>query len=151
VKLASRTYQFAEAVGLTALGRGALDLQPGGVDTGREHGPADADFYSLFYPIAEGYSARARRTVALLRDRNVTEFRVVTVPAKALRDAEFFIEALNKRKFAIGMICVNRSWHHALPETAPAGLAAELLDWYRSVSESHRSAVAKMRRGLGRK
>jgi hypothetical protein len=79
----------------------------------------------------------------------VTEFRVVTVPAKALRDAEFFIEALNKRRFAIGMICVNRSWHHALPETAPAGLAAELLDWYRSVSASHQSAIAKMREKFG--
>jgi anion-transporting ArsA/GET3 family ATPase len=150
VRLASRTYQFAEAVGLTALGRGALDFYSRvesilGANMVRQM----LDFYSLFYPIAEGYSARARRTVALLRDRNVTEFRVVTVPAKALRDAEFFIEALNKRRFAIGMICVNRSWHHALPETAPAGLAAELLDWYRSISESHRSAVAKMRERYG--
>ena len=52
---------------------------------------------------------------------------------------------MNKRKFTIGMICVNRTWHHAQPETAPEGLATELLDWYRSVSASHLSAIAKMR------
>jgi len=34
----------------------------------------------------------------------------------------------------------------ALPETAPEGLATELLDWYRSVNASHVSAIARMRR-----
>src|SRR5262249_53405822 len=108
------------------------------------------DFYSLFYPIAEGYSARARRTVALLRDPKLTEFRVVTIPAKALRDAQFFIEALSKRRFAIGMICVNRAWRHAQPEMAPEGLATELLDWYRSISASHLSAISKISKRFGR-
>jgi anion-transporting ArsA/GET3 family ATPase len=150
VKLVSRTYQFAEAVGLTTIGRGALEFYSRvesvlGANIVRQI----LDFYSLFYPIAEGYSARARRTVALLRDPNITEFRVVTIPAKALRDARFFIEALNKRRFAIGMICVNRTWHHALPEVAPEGLAAELLDSYGSVSASHLSAIAKMRETFG--
>jgi anion-transporting ArsA/GET3 family ATPase len=146
VRMVSRTYQFAEAIGLTAIGRGAVDFYSRvesilGANMVRQM----LDFYSLFYPIAEGYSARARRTVALLRDPNITEFRVVTIPAKALRDAQFFIAALNKRKFTIGMICVNRTWHHAQPETAPEGLATELLDWYRSVSASHLSAIATMR------
>ena len=145
VRFVSRTYQFAEAVGLTAIGRGALEFYSRvesilGANMVRQM----LDFYSLFYPIAEGYSARARRTVALLRDPNMTEFRVVTIPAKALRDAQFFIEALNKRKFAIGMICVNRAWREAQPERTPEGLATELLDWYRSVSEAHVSAIAKM-------
>lgn len=150
VKLVSRTYQFAEAVGLTTIGRGALEFYSRvesvlGANIVRQM----LDFYSLFYPVAEGYSARARRTVALLRDPNITEFRVVTIPAKALRDARFFIEALNKRRFAIGMICVNRTWHHALPEVAPEGLAGELLDSYRCVSASHLSAIAKMRETFG--
>lgn len=150
VRLVSRTYQFAEAVGLTAVGRGALEYYSR-VESilGSNMVRQMLDFYSLFYPIAEGYSARARRTVALLRDPDTTEFRVVTIPAKALRDAQFFIEALRKRKFAIGMICVNRTWHHALPDVAPGGLAAELLDSYRSVRASHLSAIAKMREAYG--
>jgi anion-transporting ArsA/GET3 family ATPase len=152
VRFVSRTYQFAEAVGLTALGRGALELSSRvesilGTTMVRQM----LDFYSLFYPIAEGYSDRARRTVGLLRDPNVAEFRVVTIPAKALRDTQFFIEALNKRKFDIGMICVNRTWHHALPQIEPQGLAAELLDSYRSVSASHLSAIAKVRDAYGTK
>jgi anion-transporting ArsA/GET3 family ATPase len=150
VRLVSRTYQFAEAVGLISLGRGALEFYSRvesilGANMVRQM----LDFYSLFYPIAEGYSARARRTVALLRNPNMTEFRVVTIPSKALRDAEFFIDALNKRKFAIGMICVNRTWNHSQPEIAPEGLATELLDWHRSVSASHMSAIAKMRETCG--
>ena len=150
VRFVSRTYQFAESVGLTAIGRGALEFSSRvesilGTTMVRQM----LDFYSLFYPIAEGYSARARRTVGLLRDASVTEFRIVTIPAKALRDAQFFIEALNKRKFAIGMICVNRTWHHALPEVTPEGLAAELLDSYRSVSASHLSAIARLRETFG--
>jgi anion-transporting ArsA/GET3 family ATPase len=150
VRLVSRTYQFAEAVGLTAIGRNALEFYSRvesilGASMVRQM----LDFYSLFYPIAEGYSDRARRTAALLRDPAITEFRVVTIPAKALRDARFFIQALNKRKFAIGTICVNRTWNHALPEEAPLGFAAEILDSYRSVSASHMSAIAKMRETFG--
>jgi len=85
----------------------------------------------------------------LLRDPNITEFHLVTIPAKALRDAQFFVEALNKRRFAIGMICVNRAWREAQPQIAPEGLATELLDWYRSVSAAHASAIAKMGETFG--
>jgi arsenite-transporting ATPase len=150
VKLVGRTYQLADAVGLTALGRGAVDFY------GKVEGILGAnmvrqmlDFYSLFYPIAEGYSNRARRTVSLLRDPGVTEFRVVTIPAKALRDARFFLDELHKRNFPIGMLCVNRAWQHAQPESAAEGLPAELLEWYRHVSESHRGAIAKVRQAAG--
>jgi anion-transporting ArsA/GET3 family ATPase len=152
VKLAGRAYQFADAIGLTTLGRGAADLYCRvesilGANMVRQL----LDFYSLFYPIAEGYASRARRTVALLRNSGITEFRVVTIPSKALRDARFFMEELNKRRLAIGMVCVNRAWQHAQPETAPDGLAAELLDWYRSVSASHLSAIARLRQTIGPK
>jgi len=73
----------------------------------------------------------------------------VTIPAKSLRDAQFFIEALNRRKFPIGMICVNRAWREAQPEMTAEGLATELLDWYRSVSAAHVSAIARMRDAFG--
>ena len=152
VKLVGRTYQFVESIGLTTLSRSALDFYA------KVEGMLGAnlvrqvlDFYSLFYPIAEGYSSRARRTVALLRNPSVTEFRVVTTPPKALRDARFFLDELHRRKFALGMVCVNRAWQHAQPETAPEGLAADLLDWYRGVSAAQGEAIAKLRQAIGSK
>lgn len=145
VRFIGRTYRFAEAVGLTGFSRSALEVYSRAEAIfGANMVSQILDFYSLFYPIAEGYSERARKTVSLLRDPAVTEFRVVTVPAKALRDARFFLEALKTRKFAVGTICVNRTWLHALPETAPEGLASELLDWYRGVRAAHLSAIEKL-------
>jgi anion-transporting ArsA/GET3 family ATPase len=145
VRFVSRTYKFAEALGLTTLGRGALEVYSRAESIlGAGMVRNILDFYSLFHPVAEGYSDRARRTVALLRDPAVTEFRVVTIPAKAVRDAGFFLEALKKRRFPTGMICVNRAWFYDTPQTAPEGLPAELLDWYRSVSASHLHAVNEL-------
>jgi anion-transporting ArsA/GET3 family ATPase len=150
VRFVSRTFHFAEAMGLTAIGRNALEIY-GRVESilGTNMVRQVLDFYSLFHPIAEGYSDRARATVKLLRDPRVTEFRVVTVPAKAMRDAHFFIEELRKRQFAAGMICVNRTWSHPMPASVPEGLPTQLLDWYRSVSQSHQRAIAEMRTAYG--
>ena len=151
VRFVSRTYKFAESLGLMTIGRGAVEVYSRAESIlGTTMVRQILDFYSLFYPIAEGYSERARHTVSLLRDPAITEFRVVTIPAKAMRDAGFFLEALKERKFAAGMICVNRTWQHATPETAPEGLPARVLDWYRSVSASHLAAIESMTAKYGR-
>lgn len=151
VKLVGRTYRFAAGLGLNFIGKSALDVYAKaesilGVNLVRQI----LDFYSLFYPIAEGYARRAEKTVELLRDPSVTEFRVVTTPQKALRDAAFFTEALSERKFAIGTFCVNRAWLHPFPDRLPEGLAGEVLSWYKSVSDSHRAAVWTLRESYGR-
>ncbi|HVY91472.1 MAG TPA: hypothetical protein VHA14_01940, partial [Bryobacteraceae bacterium] len=65
------------------------------------------------------------------------------------RDAEFFLGALHQRQFTPGMICVNRTWTYDTPESLPSGLAGELLEWYRSVSASHRTAIADLRSRYG--
>jgi anion-transporting ArsA/GET3 family ATPase len=150
VKLVGRTYQFAAGLGLGFIGKSALDVYGRvesilGVNLVRQI----LDFYSIFYPIAEGYARRAERTVALLHDPAVTEFRVVTTPQKALRDAAFFIEALAERHFSVGTFCVNRAWLHPFPDTLPDGLAGEVLNWYKSVSDSHRACVWKLRETYG--
>jgi anion-transporting ArsA/GET3 family ATPase len=151
VRFVSRTYKFVESLGLTTIGRNALEVYSRAESVlGANMVRQILDFYSLFYPIAEGYSERARKTVSLLRDPAITRFRVVTIPAKAVRDASFFLEELQKRKFPTGMICVNRMWSQPTPDTAPAGLPTELLDWYRSVSQSHEAAVAKLKEKFGR-
>jgi len=151
VKLVGRTYRFAAGLGLGFIGKSALDIYGRvesilGVNLVREI----LDFYSIFYPIAEGYARRAEKTVALLHDPAVTEFRVVTTPQKALRDAAFFTQALAERNFSIGTFCVNRAWLHPFPDTVPEGLAGEVLNWYKSVSDSHRACVWKLRETYGK-
>lgn len=150
VKLVGRTYKFAAGLGLGLIGKAALDVYSRaesilGVNLVRQI----LDFYSIFYPIAEGYARRAEKTVAMLHDPAITEFRVVTTPQKALRDAAFFTEALGARKFSVGTFCVNRAWLHPFPDRMPAGLAGEMLRWYKSVSDSHREAVWKLREQYG--
>jgi anion-transporting ArsA/GET3 family ATPase len=150
VKLVGRTYQFAAGLGLNFIGGKALDIYSRvesilGVNLVRQI----LDFYSIFYPIAEGYARRAERTVALLHDPAITEFRVVTTPQKALRDAAYFTEALGERNFSVGTFCVNRAWLHPFPDTLPGGLAGDVLAWYKSVSDSHRACVWKLREAYG--
>src|SRR5882724_223210 len=99
------------------------------------------DFYSLFVTIAEGYAERAEKTVALLKDPAVTEFRVVTTPQKALRDAHYFHEALSSRKFPVGALFVNRVWSLEPGPESPEGLARRVMEWYKSVRASHVAAV----------
>jgi anion-transporting ArsA/GET3 family ATPase len=150
VKLVGRTYRFAAGLGLGMIGKSALDIYGRvesilGVNLVRQI----LDFYSIFYPIAEGYARRAENTVAMLHDPAITEFRVVTTPQKALRDAAFYTEALAERNFSIGTFCVNRAWLHPFPDVLPDGLAGEVLAWYRSVSDSHRASVWKLREAYG--
>ena len=146
VRLVGRTYQFMAGLGLRAVGRTAAEIYSGveavlGVNLVRQI----LDFYSIFYPIAEGYARRAANTVALLHDSAITEFRVVTTPQKALRDAAFFIEALRERRFSVGTLCVNRAWLHRSDEgPVREGLERDVLTWYKSVSESHRAAIQKL-------
>lgn len=151
VKLVGRTYRFAASLGLATIGRSAFDIYAKaesilGVNLVRQI----LDFYSIFYPIAEGYGKRAEKTVAMLRDPAITEFRVVTTPQKALRDAAFFTEALAKRNFTIGTFCVNRAWLHPFPDVLPAGLAGDVLDWYEAVSDSHRACIWDLREAYGK-
>jgi anion-transporting ArsA/GET3 family ATPase len=150
VKLVGRTYRFVERLGLNTIGRNALDIYSRaesilGVNLVRQI----LDFYSIFYPIAEGYGRRAEHTVAMLRDPAITEFRVVTTPQKAIRDAGFFSDALTERNYSIGALCVNRAWLHPMPDHIPTGLAGEVLEWYRSVSDAHREAVWQLREAYG--
>ncbi len=145
VRFVSRTYKFAEALGLTTIGRSALEVYSRAESIlGAGMVRSILDFYSLFHPVAEGYSDRARNTVSMLRDPAVTEFRVVTIPGKAVRDAGFFLDALKQRRFPTGMICVNRTWLHDTPDSAPEGLPTRLLDWYRAVKNSHLLAIREL-------
>ena len=142
VKLVGRTYKFVAGTGMMTLGRKTLDLYARAESIlGTNLVRQILDFYSLFVSIAEGYAERAEKTVALLKDPAVTEFRVVTTPQKALRDARFFHEALGSRNFPIGALYVNRVWGLEPGPEFPDGLARRVMDWYKSVRASHVAAV----------
>jgi len=142
VKIVGRTYKFVAGTGMMKLGRKTLDLYARAESIlGTNLVRQILDFYSLFVSIAEGYAQRAEKTVALLKDPAVTEFRVVTTPQKALRDARFFHEALGSRKFPIGALYVNRVWGLEPGPEFPDGLARRVMDWYKSVRASHVAAV----------
>ena len=150
VKLVGRTYKFFEATGLAAIGRGALDIFKRveailGANLVRQI----LDFYSIFYPIAEGYGKSAKETVGWLHDPSITEFRIVTTPLKAVRDADFFLKELSTRHYRASEIYVNRTWTADVPGERPDGLPGELLDWYRAVRESQFAAIATLNSEFG--
>ncbi len=144
-KLVGRTYRVAEATGMVSLGRKTIEIYSRiesilGSNLLRQI----LDFYSLFWSIAEDYASRAQKTVARLKDPSVTEFRVVTVPQKAAKDANYFANALSTRKFPLGAFYVNRVWQYEAPLSGSEGLAGKVLEWYRSVHDSHRSAIQQL-------
>jgi anion-transporting ArsA/GET3 family ATPase len=108
------------------------------------------DFYSVFRSIAEGYAARARASAQLLRDPRTCGFSVVTVPAKALRDGEYFLRELSRRGYPIERLIVNRVWRTVDVEPEPlAESDREILRWYRTVSREHEELGARLKQRFG--
>jgi anion-transporting ArsA/GET3 family ATPase len=146
VKLIGRTYTFVEVTGMLALGRKTLDIYAKvesilGANLVRQI----LDFYSLFLPVAEGYAARARKTVALFKDHAVTGFRVVSTPHKALRDTQFFEGELSQRGFQLTGLYINRVWEGEPALRNSSGLERELMDWYQSVRTSQLQEIERAR------
>ncbi|MFN0171317.1 MAG: ArsA family ATPase [Bryobacteraceae bacterium] len=147
VRMVGRTYKFVARSGLASFGRRTVDFYKRvegilGADMVRQI----LDFYSLFVSIAEGYADRAEKTVGLLKDPDVTEFRIVTTPQKALRDARYFVNALEQRRFHVGALYINRVWNLQAAEPASSsGLRDELLGWYSAVRNSHTQAIEQVR------
>ena len=145
VKLVGRTYKFVAASGMMTLSRKVMDMYSRAeAILGAKLVRQVLDFYSLFVSIAEGYAERAESTVAMLKDPDITEFRVVTTPQKALRDARYFSQSLRDRKFPVGALFVNRVWEHEPQTGAEDPLVLPLMDWYRAVRSSHLEAVEQL-------
>ena len=146
VRLVGRTYKFVERTGMMTLSRKVVDFYAR-VEAilGTKLVRQILDFYSIFVSIAEGYAERAEKTVGLLKDPAVTEFRVVTTPHKALRDAQYFVSALDQRKFHVGAMYINRTWDQKPEAAPPDGLARQVAEWYAAVQESHAQAILEVR------
>jgi anion-transporting ArsA/GET3 family ATPase len=85
-----------------------------------------AEFFLLFQRMYPGFVERARAVSRTLEDRRTTFLVVSTLEPAPLREAEYFIDALARRRLHLGAIVLNK----VLPDylrAAPAGDVAQQL------------------------
>jgi anion-transporting ArsA/GET3 family ATPase len=113
------------------------------------------EFFSIFQPVAEGYASSARDTIGLLRDSRSTAFTIVSSPARARQDGNYFFTELTKRGYSVEQLIVNRLWPEWDMKSAPGASDAtrELIGWYENVCAAQRAgrdkAAAAWHRGKG--
>ena len=154
VRLIGRTYKWFEQSPLSSISRKSLELYTRVEEIlGATLVRQILDFYSVFRTIAEGYGERASRTSALFRDPRITSFIIVTTPFKAGRDGEYFLGELQKRRFSVGTMIMNRIWPAAGADlqSGSSALAMNLVAWYRSVSTAHSQIWAGISRDFSKK
>src|SRR5436305_5121550 len=71
-----------------------------------------SEFFMLFQTMYDGFVERARAVDRLLHDRRTTFIVVSTLEHVPVREAEFFIDALDERHFPLGALVLNQ----VLPE-----------------------------------
>ena len=103
------------------------------------------EFFSIFQPVAEGYASGARRTIGLLRDSKSAAFTVVSSPARARQDGNYFFGELTNRGYAVEELIVNRVWPEWDMKSAAGASAAtrELVGWYEDVCAAQRAGRDK--------
>lgn len=67
-----------------------------------------AEFFILFQTMYDGFVERAKAVERTLADRRTTFIVVSTLEEAAVREAEFFIEALHERDFHLGALVLNK-------------------------------------------
>jgi anion-transporting ArsA/GET3 family ATPase len=86
-----------------------------------------AEFFGLFQTMAPGFVERAEAVTRTLSDRRTTFIVVSTLEAAPVREAEFFIEALDDRKLHLGAVVLNKVLPAYLRRTATTGVARRLV------------------------
>ncbi len=150
VKLVGRSYRLWAASPFGRLGRKSFEIYSRLEELVGTHVVRQVlEFYSLFRTIAEGYAERARTTVERFRKAEQCGFVIVTVPAKAERDVEFFRKELANRHFPIDRVAVNRCWP-SFPSAleAHSELERTTLDWYRGISATQEQLLGNLDRTL---
>jgi anion-transporting ArsA/GET3 family ATPase len=85
-----------------------------------------AEFFSLFQAMAPGFVERADAVTKTLGDKRTTFVVVSTLEAAPLREAEYFIAALDERKLHLGALVLNKVLPSYLRRTATTGVAKRL-------------------------
>jgi anion-transporting ArsA/GET3 family ATPase len=67
-----------------------------------------SEFFILFQSMYDGFVERARAVTRTLEDRRTTFVVVSTLETAPVREADFFIDALGKKKFHLGAVVLNK-------------------------------------------
>ena len=108
-----------------------------------------AEFFLLFQTMYDGFVDRAKAVTRTLSDKRTTFVVVSTLEAAPVREAEFFIEALQDRQFPLGAVVLNKvlpSWFEDRKATSVARrLCADPKDLAAAVPvEADAAAVARV-------
>ena len=85
-----------------------------------------ADFFVLFQSMYDGFVERAKAVEAVLHDRRTTFVVVSTLEAAPVRETEFFLAELAKRKLPLGAVILNKVLPDALRSAKGGALARSL-------------------------
>jgi anion-transporting ArsA/GET3 family ATPase len=97
-----------------------------------------AEFFLLFQTMYDGFVDRARAVTRTLSDKRTAFVVVSTLEASPVREADFFIEALRERDFALGAVVLNKALPAWFLDRGSTGVAKRLC----SQSEPLAAAVA---------
>ncbi|MCU0267423.1 MAG: AAA family ATPase [Acidimicrobiales bacterium] len=67
-----------------------------------------AEFFILFQTMYDGFVERARAVSRILEDRRTTFVVVSTLESAPMREADFFIDALDRRGYHLGAVVLNK-------------------------------------------
>jgi anion-transporting ArsA/GET3 family ATPase len=87
-----------------------------------------AEFFMLFQAMYDGFVERARAVSALLKDRRTTFMVVSTLEEAPVREAEYFISALQKRGFHLGAVVLNKVLPDYLRDREAARVARTMVE-----------------------
>jgi len=85
-----------------------------------------AEFFLLFQTMYDGFVERARAVQRVFEDKRTTFVVVSTLESAPLREAEFFMSALERRHFHLGAVVLNKVLPAYLLDTGAAGAASRL-------------------------
>ena len=85
-----------------------------------------AEFFLLFQTMYEGFVERARSVQRVLEDKRTTFVVVSTLESAPLREAEYFMSALEERRFHLGAVVLNKVLPSYLLDEAAADAAERL-------------------------
>lgn len=86
-----------------------------------------AEFFGLFQTLGPGFVERAESVTRTLSDRRTTFLVVSTLESAPVREAEFFIRALDDRGLHLGAVVLNKVLPAYLRRTATTGVARRLI------------------------
>jgi anion-transporting ArsA/GET3 family ATPase len=95
-----------------------------------------AEFFLLFQSMYGGFVQRAQAVTRVLEDRRTTFVVVSTLESAPVREAEFFIEELHRRKLHLGAVVLNKVLPDYLRDREAAASAKTLANDAEAIAKS---------------